>query len=141
LYSLSDGYTSHPGLFLSNAGSSGSVIGILAYVRHAITAPSPGAYCQLPRFQSSNNIVSHSKRAIVSSVVISAGGVGGLLASNIFTQASAPRYLPGIVVTIISQFLLLTVLGATTIYFRRQNAWAIRESAQLEGHPGFLYTL
>ncbi|KAJ7935099.1 major facilitator superfamily domain-containing protein, partial [Mycena leptocephala] len=109
------------GLFLSNAGSSGSVIGILAY--------------------SSNNIVSHSKRAIVSSVVISAGGVGGLLASNIFTQASAPRYLPGIVVTIISQFLLLTVLCATTIYFRRQNAWAIRESAQLEGHPGFLYTL
>ncbi|KAF7362252.1 MFS domain-containing protein [Mycena venus] len=109
------------GLFLSNAGSSGSVIGILAY--------------------SSNNIVSQSKRAIVSSVVISAGGVGGLLASNIFTQASAPRYLPGIVVTIISQVLLLAILCATTVYFRRQNAWAIRESAQLEGHPGFLYTL
>ncbi|KAJ6491842.1 major facilitator superfamily domain-containing protein [Mycena vitilis] len=109
------------GLFLSNAGSSGTVIGILAY--------------------SSNNIVSHSKRAIVSSVVISAGGVGGLLASNIFTQASAPRYLPGIIITIISQVLLLTVLCATTCHFRRENARAIRESAQLEGHPGFLYTL
>ncbi|KAF8178648.1 major facilitator superfamily domain-containing protein [Mycena galopus ATCC 62051] len=109
------------GLFLSNAGSSGSAIGILAY--------------------SSNNIVSHSKRAIVSSVIISAGGVGGLLASNIFTQASAPRYLPGIVVTVIFQVLLLGVLCATTVYFRRQNARAIRESAQLEGHPGFLYTL
>ncbi|KAJ7018346.1 major facilitator superfamily domain-containing protein, partial [Mycena alexandri] len=109
------------GLFLSNAGSSGSVIGILAY--------------------SSNNIVSHSKRAIVSSVVVSAGGIGGLIASNIFTQSSAPRYLPGIVATIISQVVLLAVLCSTTWHFRRQNAWAIRESAQLEGHPGFLYTL
>ncbi|KAJ7686518.1 major facilitator superfamily domain-containing protein, partial [Mycena rosella] len=109
------------GLFLSNAGSSGSVIGILAY--------------------SSNNIVSHSKRAIVSSVVISAGGVGGLLASSIFTQASAPRYLPGIVVTISSQVLLLTILCTATCYFRNQNLRAIRDSAQLEGHPGFLYTL
>ncbi|KAJ7209757.1 major facilitator superfamily domain-containing protein [Mycena pura] len=109
------------GLFLANAGSSGTVIGILAY--------------------SSNNIVSHSKRAIVSSVVISAGGVGGLIASNIFTQASAPRYLPGIVVTMISQVLLLAVLCATTLYFRKQNARAIQDSVQLEGHPGFLYTL
>ncbi|KAJ6589873.1 major facilitator superfamily domain-containing protein [Mycena vulgaris] len=111
----------YAGLFLSNAGSSGSVIGILAY--------------------SSNNIVSHSKRAIVSSVVISAGGMGGLLASSIFTQASAPRYLPGIMVTIISQVLLLVVLCMTTCYFRTQNARAIRDSAQLEGHPGFMYTL
>ncbi|KAJ6497658.1 major facilitator superfamily domain-containing protein [Mycena sanguinolenta] len=109
------------GLFLSNAGSSGTVIGILAY--------------------SSNNIVSHSKRAIVSGVIISAGGVGGLLASNIFTETSAPRYLPGIVVTTSLQVLLLAVLCATTVYFRRQNARATRESAQLEGHPGFLYTL
>ncbi|KAJ7169056.1 major facilitator superfamily domain-containing protein [Mycena crocata] len=109
------------GLFLSNAGSSGSVIGVLAY--------------------SSNNIVSHSKRAIVSSIVISAGGVGGLLASSIFTQSSAPRYIPGIVITIISQVLLLAVLCTTTLYFRNQNARAIRESAQLEGHPGFLYTI
>ncbi|KAJ7782664.1 major facilitator superfamily domain-containing protein [Mycena metata] len=109
------------GLFISNAGSSGTVIGILAY--------------------SSNNIVSQSKRAIVSSVVISAGGIGGLIASNIFTQSSAPRYLPGIVATIISQVVLLLVLCSTTCFFRRQNAWAIRESAQLEGHPGFLYTL
>ncbi|KAJ7821142.1 major facilitator superfamily domain-containing protein [Mycena olivaceomarginata] len=90
------------GLFLSNAGSSGSVIGILAY--------------------SSNNIVSHSKRAIVSSVIISAGGVGGLLASSIFTQASAPRYLPGIVVTVISQVLLLGVLCAKRLStFPRQT--------------------
>ncbi|KAJ6631603.1 major facilitator superfamily domain-containing protein, partial [Mycena sp. CBHHK59/15] len=117
----SSGMWRYGGLFLSNAGSSGSVIGILAY--------------------SSNNIVSHSKRAIVSSVVISAGGVGGLVASNIFTQNSAPRYLPGIVTTIISQVVLLAVLGLTTRHFRKQNAWAIRDSVQLEGHPGFLYTL
>ncbi|KAJ7741504.1 major facilitator superfamily domain-containing protein [Mycena olivaceomarginata] len=111
------------GLFLSNAGSSGSVIGILAYVGLPTTSfPIPSALS-------------------FSSVIISAGGVGGLLASSIFTQASAPRYLPGIVVTVISQVLLLGVLCATTVYFRRQNAWALRESAQLEGHPGFLYTL
>ncbi|KAK7057569.1 MFS domain-containing protein [Favolaschia claudopus] len=111
----------YAGLFLSNAGSSGTVIGILAY--------------------SSNNIVSHSKRAIVSSVIVSAGGIGGLLASYIFTEASAPRYVPGITVTIVSQGFLLLVLCATTVFFHRQNAWAIRNSAQLEGHPGFMYTL
>ncbi|KAJ7270019.1 major facilitator superfamily domain-containing protein [Mycena haematopus] len=117
----STGWWRYGGLFLSNAGASGTVIGILAY--------------------SSNNIVSHSKRAIVSGVMISAGGVGGLLASYIFTEASAPHYIPGIVVTAAFQVLLLAILCATTVYFRRQNAWAIRESAQLEGHPGFLYTL
>ncbi|KAJ7940079.1 hypothetical protein B0H13DRAFT_2300147 [Mycena leptocephala] len=61
-------------------------------------------------------------RAIVSSVVISAAGIGGLLASNIFTQASAPLYLPRIIATVLSQVLLVTVLCATTVYFRRQNA-------------------
>jgi hypothetical protein len=92
-------------------------------------------------FKSSNNIVSHSKRAIVSSVVISAGGLGGLVASTIFSEDSAPRYLPGIVVTISSQVVLLTTLALTTIHFRKQNLQAIRDSVLLEGHPGFLYTL
>ncbi|KAJ7287183.1 major facilitator superfamily domain-containing protein, partial [Mycena rebaudengoi] len=117
----SSGIVRYGGLFLSNAGSSGCVIGILAY--------------------SSNNIVSHSKRAIVSSVVISAGGLGGLVASTIFSEDSAPRYLPGIVVTIGSQVLLLATLALTTIHFRKQNLQAIRDSVLLEGHPGFLYTL
>ncbi|KAJ7072684.1 major facilitator superfamily domain-containing protein [Mycena amicta] len=109
------------GIFLSNAGSSGTVIGILAY--------------------SSNNIVSHSKRAIVSSVVVSAGGIGGFAASYIFTQASAPRYLPGILTTIGSQVLLLLILGSTTIFFHRENARAVRYSLALQDQAGFLYTL
>ncbi|KAF7296090.1 MFS domain-containing protein [Mycena kentingensis (nom. inval.)] len=128
----------YAGIFLSNAGSSGAVIGVLAYVSlGALRCPN----ASINAFKSSNNIVSHSKRAIVSSVVISAGGIGGLIASNIFTQASAPRYIPGILATIGSQVLLILVLGCTTLYFRRENARSVRDCVALEGHPGFLYTL
>ncbi|KAJ7647692.1 major facilitator superfamily domain-containing protein [Roridomyces roridus] len=105
------------GLFLSNAGCSGTVIGILAY--------------------SSNNIVSHSKRAIVSAVIVSFGAIGGFVASYIFTENSAPRYLPGIIITIVTQVLLLMVLASTTWWFRKQNALAVRESMP----EGFFYTL
>ncbi|ESK97355.1 high-affinity nicotinic acid transporter [Moniliophthora roreri MCA 2997] len=107
------------GLFLGNSGSSGCIPGILAYA--------------------SNNIVSHSKRAVTTAVIISFGGVGGIIATTIFRQADFPRYLPGVIATISFQVLLLMLLGGTTVFFWRHN----RAHAALgaDGSCGFLYTL
>ncbi|KAF8633402.1 hypothetical protein AX17_004573 [Amanita inopinata Kibby_2008] len=79
------GFTRQPGarytgLCLSNIGAGGSISGILAY--------------------SSNNVVSHSKRAVMTATVISFAGLGGIFASTVFRQVDYPKYIPGIYATI-----------------------------------------
>ncbi|KAJ6587062.1 high-affinity nicotinic acid transporter [Mycena vulgaris] len=111
------------GLFLANAGASGCIPSVLAY--------------------SSNNVVSHSKRAVSTAVIISAGGVGGIFATTVFREQDFPRYLNGIWATIGCQFLILTLLGITSWTFVRRNRLS-REGkldGPLEGQPGFFYTL
>ncbi|KAJ3857615.1 major facilitator superfamily domain-containing protein, partial [Lentinula lateritia] len=110
------------GLFLGNAGSAGCVPGILAY--------------------SSNNIVSHSKRAVTTAIIISFGGLGGIIATTIFRQQDFPRYIPGISVTILCQALLLVLLGVLTLNFRFHNKTK-RNTLQsaMGGRIDFLYTL
>ncbi|KNZ74905.1 hypothetical protein J132_05904 [Termitomyces sp. J132] len=110
------------GIFLSNAGSAGSIPGILAY--------------------SSNNVVSHTKRAVSSAMIISFGGIGGIFATTVFRQADSPRYLPGIYATIACQVLLLLLLALMSLYFWKHNKRVFEESASAEvGQPEFLYTL
>jgi hypothetical protein len=43
-----------------------------------------------------NNIISTSKRAVVSSMQIGFGAIGGIAASTVFRQADAPRYILGL---------------------------------------------
>ncbi|KAF9047428.1 major facilitator superfamily domain-containing protein [Panaeolus papilionaceus] len=128
------GYASRPGwryigIFLSTAGSGGCIPGILAY--------------------SSNNIVSHSKRAVTTAVIVSFGGIGGVFASLVFRQTDAPRYLPGIYATIGCQILLLILLAVITAYYWSQNR--IRSTCegqatqrlgdQVQAKVDFIYTL
>lgn len=111
------------GIFLTNAGNSGTIPGILAYV------------C--------NNTASQSKRSVQTAITISFGGIGGIIASTTFRTRDAPHYLPGLGVAIGSQITILAVLGITHIYFRRLNRLS-REGklrAPLEGKPDFFYTL
>lgn len=108
------------GLFLSNAGSAGCIPGILAY--------------------SANNMVSHSKRAVSTAMIVSFGGIGGIFATTVFRQADFPRYLMGIYATIACQLVLLALLAGTTIYFRRENQKA-HLACQVEGQTRFVYTL
>ncbi|KAF9012523.1 major facilitator superfamily domain-containing protein [Cyathus striatus] len=111
------------GTFLTNAGNSATIPGILAYA--------------------SNNVTSHSKRSVQSAMTVALGGIGGIMASTVFRAKDAPRYLPGLGVTIGSQVLLLIVLGITTTHFYRLNRQK-REgklTEPLEGHPDFYYTL
>ncbi|KAJ7924958.1 high-affinity nicotinic acid transporter [Mycena leptocephala] len=111
------------GLFLANAGASGCIPSILAY--------------------SSNNIVSHSKRAVSTAVVISAGGVGGIFATTVFREQDFPRYLNGIWATIGCQLLTLTLLALTSWNFARKNRLLSegKLAGPVEGKPGFRYTL
>lgn len=112
----------YTGLFLANAGSGGCIPGILAYA--------------------SNNVVSHTKRAVSTAVIVSFGGIGGILATTVFRQADAPSYLPGIYATIACQVLLLMLLATTTTYFWVQNKRLRRESLMKgQEEQGFLYTL
>ncbi|KAF8653320.1 hypothetical protein AX16_004020 [Volvariella volvacea WC 439] len=111
----------YAGIFLSNAGSAGEVAGILAY--------------------SSNNIISQSKRTVTTAMVVSFGGVGGILATTVFRQVDFPNYLPGILATIACQVILLGLLIVTTCYFWNQNQRVKAGTIILEERPGFLYTL
>ncbi|KAJ7594898.1 major facilitator superfamily domain-containing protein [Mycena floridula] len=110
------------GTFLINAGSAGCVPSILAYC--------------------TNNVASQSKRSVASAVTVAFAGVSGIIASTVFREEDYPKYLPGLWVTIGSQFLLLVMVAITNIHFRRQNRLA-REGkvGPLEGQPGFYYTL
>ncbi|KAG5651624.1 hypothetical protein H0H81_008001 [Sphagnurus paluster] len=111
------------GIFLLNAGNSGTIPGILAY--------------------SSNNVVSHSKRSVQSALTVSLGGVGGIIASTVFRAKDSPHYLPGLGVTLGAQGLLILLVGITNIHFRRLNKLSRENKLKqpLEGQPGFLYTL
>ncbi|KAG5651625.1 hypothetical protein H0H81_008002 [Sphagnurus paluster] len=92
---------------------------------------------------SSNNITSHTKRAVSTAMIISFGGIGGIFATTVFRQADFPKYLPGIYATIACQITLLILLGITTLHFWKQNKLirACGTPSSREGHLGFLYTL
>jgi len=110
----------YTGIFLTNAGSGGCIPGILAY--------------------SSNNIVSHTKRAVSTAIIIAFGGIGGVIASVVYRQVDFPTYIPGIYATIACQILMLFILAITTAYYRTQNERRT-VNKPLEGQVGFVYTL
>jgi MFS family permease len=116
-----DGTLRYIGICLATAGSSGSIPGILAY--------------------SGNNVVSQSKRIVTTAVTTAFGGVGGVLATVVFRQQDYPRYLPGMWFTILSQVFMLVLLGVLTIYFWKENKRCREGKTEIQGQPGFLYTL
>jgi sugar phosphate permease len=115
------------GTFLGVCGCQGNVPAVLAY--------------------QSNNIRGQSKRSVGSALQIGFGAIGGIIASTVFTQKEAPKYLTGLWVTAGLQFYILVVLGCFTVYFRKQNAVVERQRAggepmdEREGLAGFKYTV
>ncbi|SJL14804.1 related to putative tartrate transporter [Armillaria ostoyae] len=102
----------YTGIFLANAGCSASIPGILAY--------------------SSNNIISHSKRAVTTAITVSFGGIGGIIATTIYRQQDVPRYIPGMLATISLQVLLLILLGLMTVHFWHENKKSIEVAGLTE---------
>ncbi|KAK0472549.1 hypothetical protein IW261DRAFT_1424366 [Armillaria novae-zelandiae] len=71
--------------------------------------------------QASNNIVSHSKRAITTAITVSFGGISEIVVTTIYRQQDFPRYILGIITTIALQVLLLVLLGVTILHFWNEN--------------------
>ncbi|KEF56660.1 uncharacterized protein A1O9_06849 [Exophiala aquamarina CBS 119918] len=111
------------GIFLGIAGCQGNVPAILAY--------------------QSNNIRMQSKRSVGSALQIGFGAVGGIIASTVFREKDAPRYVPGLWVTAGLQFFIFSLVAFNTVYFRRKNKQLDDGTLTepIEGQPGFKYTL
>ncbi|ESK87307.1 high-affinity nicotinic acid transporter [Moniliophthora roreri MCA 2997] len=113
----------YAGTFFISAGSAGCIPTILTY--------------------NANNVASQSKRAVSSALVVAWGGIGGIVASTAFREKDAPKYIPGLWVTVAAQILMILLAVITMLYLRRMNRLS-REgklSEPLEGKPGFYYTL
>ncbi|ORY76877.1 major facilitator superfamily domain-containing protein [Leucosporidium creatinivorum] len=108
------------GSFLAIAGCQANVPAVLTY--------------------QANNILSHSKRAVSSAVVIGMGGVGGIFASLVYRQKDFPKYLPGLGATIGCQGAIILMVGGLSLYFSRKNKKA-EQGESIEGNPNFRYTL
>ncbi|GLB37556.1 putative high-affinity nicotinic acid transporter [Lyophyllum shimeji] len=110
------------GLFIAYAGASACIPGILSY--------------------NANNVVSHTKRAVSTAIIVAFGGIGGIFATTVFREQDYPRYINGIWATIGCQSLMLVLLAMLSRTYNRRNKLA-REGKMgpLEGQPGFYYTI
>lgn len=108
----------------------------LTYMASVAGGPTIVAY-------SSNNVVGHSKRAVQTAMLVACGSVGGIMAATVFRNQDRPKYIPGLIATMVSQGIIAIVLVVLTL---RHSYWNKRArdgtlKEPLEGLPGFLYTL
>jgi MFS-type transporter involved in bile tolerance (Atg22 family) len=87
-----------------------------------------------------NNIVSTSKRAVASALQVGFGAIGGIAASTVYREQDFPKYLPGLIATMMFEIFAFSVAGCMAYYFHLRNKKADREGIVLEGYPGFRYT-
>jgi len=108
------------GLFMANSGAQASVPLVIGY--------------------SSNNIVSQSKRAVSSALVVSFGGIGGIMATTVFRQKDAPLYANGMWTTIGCQLCTMVIVAILTLTYKKRNRLVREGKYVAEGQPGFYYT-
>ncbi|KAJ7227937.1 major facilitator superfamily domain-containing protein [Mycena rebaudengoi] len=109
------------GAFLAIGGCQSNVPALLAY--------------------QANNILTYSKRAVTSAVVIGFGGIGGIFATAVYREKDTPKYINGLGATIGCQGLILLLLVLLTVDFKKMNKRVDEGTAVIEGKPGFKYTL
>ena len=88
-------------------------------------------------------MVSQSKRAVQTALIVALGAFGGILAAVCFRSQDYPRYVPGLAATLASQGVVLALLAALTVRHMHLNK-QMREGKRtepLEGQEGFYYTL
>ncbi|KAL9052560.1 MAG: hypothetical protein Q9162_005308 [Coniocarpon cinnabarinum] len=108
------------GIFLATAGANANVPCVLTY--------------------QANNIRGQWKRAFCSAILVGMGAVGGIVGSTVFRSEDTPTYVPGLSVAMGAQVLILIIVSALTLSFRRANGRADREGGVVEGIEGFRYT-
>ena len=88
-----------------------------------------------------NNIRGQWKRAFCSATLVGMGALGGIVGSTVFRSEDSPTYVPGLSVAMGSQVVILLVVGALTLSFKRNNGKADRGEKVLEDSPEFRYTI
>ncbi|KAG9019773.1 hypothetical protein FRB90_007916 [Tulasnella sp. 427] len=89
------------GTFFALAGSSANMPGVLAW--------------------QANNVVGQSKRAFSSALSIMWGGMGGIIAALVLRQKDGPKYVPGLIATLVSQIFMIVVIIILSVYFHLRN--------------------
>ncbi|KAN0065599.1 hypothetical protein ACQY0O_000722 [Thecaphora frezii] len=109
------------GTFLGVSGANGNVPAILNF--------------------SQNNIVGQSKRLVVSVIVVSFGGIGGIFASTVYQSKDAPLYRPGLYASLACQSFNVVAATLFALYFSWANKQVRAGKKVIDGRPGFTYTI
>lgn len=88
-----------------------------------------------------NNVVGHAKMNIASMLNIAAGTLSGIVGSTIYTEKSAPRYLPGLSATMALNACLIITCIIAWIVLARKNRQADAGRSILPDVPTWRYTL
>lgn len=88
-----------------------------------------------------NNIRGQWKRALSSAILVSCGGIGGIIGSLVFRSQDKPSYHPGIIAAMVASGLILLMVAALDFKFIRANKRAEMGGKPIEGLVGFKYTL
>lgn len=113
--------------------------GLRAPCLHLLAARDPDSGSSA--IQSSNNVISHSKRAASVALMVGFGGAGSIFATTTFREQDSPRYVPGLWATVGCQLLLLALLLLTSVHYYRVNRIVRHGGPPVEGQQGFRYTL
>ncbi|EME87065.1 uncharacterized protein MYCFIDRAFT_207030 [Pseudocercospora fijiensis CIRAD86] len=111
-FTYSDPAARYAGVFFGVCGGNSNVPTILSYMH--------------------NNIVGQMKRSVASALNIGGGAIGGIVASNIFRQQDAPRYVPAMGIAIATQAVSILHVFKISGYMR---------GLIIEGQNGFRHTL
>ncbi|KIW30174.1 uncharacterized protein PV07_05936 [Cladophialophora immunda] len=116
------GFCSHPhvrygGVFIGVLGITGNI-------------PTNWAYQH-------NNVVGQGKRALCAAMMTTGGGLGGIVAGNIFRSQDAPDYRPALTICLAFQAFNMLLVAKNFVYFAWANRKADREEMIIEGQPAF----
>ena len=90
-----------------------------------------------------NNVVSHSKRSVLSALLVTGAGISSVIAAPAFRSQDYPKYIPGLVTVLALQAFLIVItllLMFRHWYWNKQSRLGYL-SSPLEGQKGFYYTL
>ncbi|KAK6383562.1 hypothetical protein LTS17_002854 [Exophiala oligosperma] len=88
-----------------------------------------------------NNIRGHWTRMFCSAVLVSAGGLGGIIGALVFRSQDAPKYLPGMIACIVASGIVFTLTCSMVVYFIHANRQVTQGKRVIARLPNFKYTL